>query len=104
LIHCSPQVILLAVDFDEDFIDVDCVTAASGLSLQSSGVQSRKLDAPETDRFRSDDNVSLAKKIFNIAVTWTKSVLEPDRLRDDIRWESVAFISIHPSILAILGH
>jgi hypothetical protein len=44
LIHCSPLVILLAVDFDEDFIDVKCVTTASVFSLQSPCINGAKLD------------------------------------------------------------
>ena len=40
---------LPAVDFYEDFIDVEGITVASVLSLKSARVQSAKLDAPETD-------------------------------------------------------
>ena len=40
---------LLAIDLDEDFVDVESVTVASMLSFQSSGVKSAELDAPEAD-------------------------------------------------------
>jgi len=35
LIHRSPQIILLSVDFDEDLINVERITITSVLSLQS---------------------------------------------------------------------
>ena len=40
---------LLAVYLHEDFIDVEGITVASVLSLQSPGVQGTEFDAPETD-------------------------------------------------------
>ena len=45
LIYSSPQIMLLAVDLYEDFIDVEGVAVASVLSLQSPGVYSAELDA-----------------------------------------------------------
>jgi hypothetical protein len=38
LIHCSPQIVLLAVDFYKDFIDEECVTVAAVFLLQLSSV------------------------------------------------------------------
>jgi len=38
LVYCPPQVVLLAIDFDEDFIDEEGVTIAPVLSLQSAGI------------------------------------------------------------------
>jgi hypothetical protein len=38
LIHCSPQVMLLTIDLDKDFIDVESIAVASVLSLQSACV------------------------------------------------------------------
>jgi hypothetical protein len=33
-IHCPPQEMLFATDFDEDFVNVECVAVASVLALQ----------------------------------------------------------------------
>ncbi len=38
LIHGPPQIVLLTIDFDEDFIDVEGVTVTSMHALQSAGV------------------------------------------------------------------
>ena len=42
---------LLAVDFDEDFINIEGVAISSVLSLQSPGVQGPELDTPEANGF-----------------------------------------------------
>jgi len=49
LVYGSPKIMLLAVYLHEDFIDVEGITVASVLSLQSLGVQGTEFDAPETD-------------------------------------------------------
>ena len=92
---------LLAVDFDEDFINVESVAIASVLSFQSSGVNSSELDAPQADRFSADSDSTLGQQIFNISVAEIESIVEPDGVGNDTGWESVAFVSIHSPILAI---
>jgi len=67
LVYCSPQVMLLAVDSDEDFIDVESIAIASVLSLQSPGVKRAELDTPEADRFATDGDASLGEEIFDIS-------------------------------------
>jgi hypothetical protein len=59
LVYGSPQIMLLAIDLHEDFIDVECVAKASVLSLKPSSVHSSKLDAPEPDGFVTYDDPSL---------------------------------------------
>jgi hypothetical protein len=92
---------LLAVDLDEDFIDVESVAVTAVLALQTTSINSSKLDAPEADRLPSDDDAPLCQKIFNIPMAEIKTVVEPNSIRNDIGWEPVAFIGIHPPILAI---
>ena len=38
LVDGCPQIVLFSINFDEDFIDVECVAITSVLSLQSSGI------------------------------------------------------------------
>lgn len=94
---------LLAVDLHEDFIDVKGVAIAAMFSPESAGVHGTKLDAPEANCFSADSNASLRQEIFNISVAQVESEVKPDSIADDIRWESVTFVSIHPPILAILA-
>jgi len=61
---------LLAVDFDEDFVDVESVALAlvpkalallagqALLSFQAAGINCSELDAPEADRFSGYSDAS----------------------------------------------
>jgi hypothetical protein len=46
LIHCTPEIMLLAVYLHEDFIDVECVAIALMLSLQPAGKNGSAFDGP----------------------------------------------------------
>jgi hypothetical protein len=46
VVYRAPQIMLLTVDFDEDFIDVERVAVASVLSFQSTGINGTKFYAP----------------------------------------------------------
>ena len=39
--------------------------------------------------------------IFNISVTGIEAIAEPDGIGNDIGWESMALVCVHPPILAI---
>ena len=62
---------LLAVDLDEDFIDVERVAIASVLSLQPACVNSSELDAPKSDSFATDSDATLSQEIFYISMAVT---------------------------------
>jgi hypothetical protein len=55
----------------------------------------------EADCFAGYSDPSLGQKIFDISVAQVESVIEPDCVGDDVRWESVALVSIHGPILSI---
>jgi hypothetical protein len=93
---------LLAIDFYEDLINVEGIAVTSVLPLQSAGIDGTELDAPETDGFSGYSDAPFSEQIFNIPVAQIESIVQPDSKADDVRRESVALISIHPPILAIL--
>ena len=103
LIYGPRKIMLLTINLHEDFIDVEGVTVSSVFAFPSAGIETAKLDTPQTDRFTADGDTSLGQQIFNIAVTQVESVVEPDGVADNIEWGSVAFICVHPPILAISG-
>jgi hypothetical protein len=53
LVNCPPQVMLLATDSDEDFIDVVSVAVASMLSFQAAGVNRTDLDESHAKLFKN---------------------------------------------------
>jgi hypothetical protein len=90
--------VLLTVDLHEHFIDIERVAIGLMFSFQSSSVQAAELNAPEPDRFPSDDDASFSQKVFDISMAQIESIVEPDGVADDIGRESVAFVGIHHQI------
>ena len=103
LVYSPPQIVLLAVDFHEDFIDEEGVAVTSVLALQSAGINRSEFYAPETDCFTADGDAALGQEIFDISVAEIETIVEPDSVGDDVRRKSVTFVSIYPQILAIWG-
>jgi len=50
-----------------------------------------------------EGDAAFSQKVFNIAVTPIKAIVQPDCVADDIWWESVTLIVIHSPIPAISG-
>jgi hypothetical protein len=100
LVHSSPKVELLAINLDEDFIDVECVAVALVLSLQASGVYSAEFDTPEADGFIADGDATLGKQVFDVPVAEIESKIEPDSVGNDFSRESVALVCIHGPIVS----
>jgi hypothetical protein len=96
-------VALLTIDLDEDFIDVERVAVASMFSFQSTGIYGTKLDTPETNRFCADTGSSFIEEIFDVAVAQVESIVEPNIIGNNVRWESVSLISSHVLIISKSG-
>ena len=94
---------LLAIDLHKDFIDVEGVAVASVLALQAAGIYGTELDTPETDLFPGDGDISFRQEIFDVSVARIEAIVQPNCVADDIWRESVTFVRIHQSILAILA-
>ena len=61
LIDCSPQVVALASDLYEQFIDVPDVAEPSPFSAQRSSIGRAKLPAPEPNSLVGNNDTSLNK-------------------------------------------
>ena len=92
---------LFAVDFDEDFTDVERVAEALVFSLQTAGINCTEFDTPQTDRFSGYSDAPFNQEIFNVSVAQVEAIVEPDSIGNDIWWESVSFIDSHQPILPI---
>jgi hypothetical protein len=88
LIHGWPEVTLLAVDLDEEFIDRECGAIVMVLSFQSSGIAHAELDSPQSDCLAADSNTSLDKQIFNISMAAIEAIVEPDCVRNGVWWKA----------------
>ena len=61
LIYSAPQILLFAINFDENFINEEGITEAILLLFQLSGISRTKLVAPQTNRLVTDDNPSFSQ-------------------------------------------
>ena len=98
---------LLAVDFDEYFINVERVAVAAVLLFQAAGINGAKLDAPQTNCFTASCDPSFSEKDFDKwsgtpAMAEIESLVLPDCVRNDIWRESVPLIGIHGPILSTM--
>jgi hypothetical protein len=61
LVDRTPQIVLLAPNLHEDFINEKSVAVALVLSPVSPGIPGAKLDAPKTNRLMADGDPSLGQ-------------------------------------------
>ena len=78
LIHGAPKVVLFAVYFYENFIDIEGVAVASVLSFQSACIDSTEFDAPQADCFAGYSDATFSEQIFNIPMAKIEAIVEPD--------------------------
>jgi hypothetical protein len=57
----SPQVVLVAIDLHEDFVDEEGIAVSPVLPLQSSSVYRSELDAPQANRFAADGDATFSE-------------------------------------------
>jgi hypothetical protein len=92
LIDCSPQVVLLAVDSHEDFIQMPDIAKATLSPLEFPRIGRTELLTPMSNGFIGDDDSALSE-IFDVAETHTEMVIKPDGMTDDLRRKSVSVIA-----------
>ena len=90
LIHGTPQILLLAVDSNEDLVKVPMVTEPSLTSLQFPSIVRTELLTPPSDRLIRHADSSLGEKILDIPKAQAEAMVNPDRIADDFRWETIA--------------
>ena len=69
LIDSPPEVLQLAIDFQEKLIEMPSITEATLQSLQFPGVVRTKLLTPTSNRFLGNKDASLCQQIFDVTET-----------------------------------
>ena len=62
LIHGAPEILLLSVDSNEDFVQVPNIAEPALTPLQFSGIVRTELLPPESNRFIRDDDSAFGEK------------------------------------------
>ena len=93
LVYCAPQILLATLDRDEHLVEMPSVSHPTAPAPQLPGVDRTEPLAPLPNRLVGDRYASLREEIFSIAEAEAESIVEPDRVADDVRWESISVIA-----------
>ena len=92
LIHGTPKILLLAVNSDEQFIQIPAIAEATLSPFQLPNVVWTELLTPASNRFIGNGDASLSQKILDITEAHAEAMIDPHGVADDFRWESVSMV------------
>ena len=81
------------MDRHEELIQVPRVAQSPFSPLQPAAVLRAELLAPLPDGFVGDGDSTLRQEVLDVAEAKAESVVEPDRVADDLAWESVSVVA-----------
>ena len=94
LIHGPPAVVTLAIDREEDLVQVPLVARSGTPPLELIGVLLAKFPAPLADGLIRDDHSAFEEELFDIAVTEAEPLIQPDPMADDLPGETVVLVAV----------
>ena len=104
-VYGSPQVLLAAVECDEQLIEMPRISEAPASLPKSSSIRTAERSTPPSDRLIGDRDASLGQEVLNIPKTEAEAKVEPDSVRDDVGRESIAVVAgrrtDHPATLLL---
>ena len=98
LIDGPPEIVALALDVDEDFVQVPDVSQPPQSTLELSCVLGPELPAPLPDSLVGDDNPPLRQKLLDIAEAQRESVIQPDSVTNDLGRETVSVVAVRSAV------
>ena len=93
LVHRPPEVLQATVERDEEFVEMPRVTLLPAPVPQRASVGRPERQAPLTDRLVGDGDAPLGQQVFDIPEAEREPTIQPHRMADDLRRESVAAIA-----------
>ena len=106
LIDGPPEIMLDALDTDEDLIHVPLVAGSWPTPAQSVGKTRCKFLAPAPHRLVGDEDTAFRQDQLDIPETEAEHVVQPDGVADDLSCEPMAIVGVgwrrHPTSLIAL--
>jgi hypothetical protein len=90
LIHRAPEIVLHALDSDEDLIEVPLVPGPWPAMAQAAGKRLAKFLAPAPHGLIGDYDAPLGQKQFDVPQAEAEHVIQPDCVANDLRGEAMA--------------
>jgi hypothetical protein len=94
LVHGPPEIVPLALDLHEDFIQVPHVSQTTLVMSKHPRVLRPELPAPLPNSLVGDDNPALRQEFLDVAEAQGESVVQLDTVADDLRRKPVAMIAV----------
>ncbi len=110
LIHCSPGIGDLAMDGEEDVIQIPLVPGARLTVTQGIGIPLTKLQTSLANCFVGQLDASLGHDLFDVAVAQGEVVVQPNTITDDLRGKGMTFVEgrrrsrFHTPIMPKVSH
>ncbi len=99
LINGTPQIVALASDLHEDFIQVPHIAKSALASLELSHVLRPELPTALKLAFVRNDNAPLGQELLDVTEAQTEPMVEPHSVTYDLRRKAVTAI-----VVCILAH
>lgn len=93
LIHGPPKILLLAVDSDEDLIQVPDIAEAALAPLQLSSIVRTELLTPMSNGFIGNYDSAFGEKILDISETQAETMIDPDGMANDFDRKTVTVVT-----------
>ena len=105
LIDGPPQILLLAIDSNEDFVQVPGFSQLTLAPLQFPNIVGTEFLTPQPNRLIRDDDSPLGEQILHISEAQAEAMVGPNRVTDDFGRETIARVPRstalhHPSLSA----
>ncbi len=94
-VDSPPEPELLAIDGNNDFIQVPFVKGARSIALDTIGEMMAKPVYPVPDGFPANHHVAFGKQFLDIRRAERKTMIRPNRIGDDLARKTVAFEARH---------
>jgi hypothetical protein len=94
LIDSPPEIVPLTLDVHEELVQVPDVSPTTLPAPKVLGVVEPELLTPLANGLMGHDDSPLCQEVLDIAEAQTESMIQPDGVTDDLRWESVSVVVV----------
>ena len=93
LVDGTPEILTLALDADEELVQVPRIAQSPFSPPQCPRVLGADLSAPVANALVGDGDSTLRQEILDVSEAQAEPVIQPDGVADDLGWEPVAAVA-----------
>ena len=93
LVDSAPQVMALAINRQEDLVQMPFIAWLGASTLQLIRVVLAKLQTPLADGFMGDVDPAFEQQLLHVAVAQGEAIIESDAMADDLPGEAVVLVA-----------